>query len=168
MNVQQIREGGHVQRCHVVPHVGSYSVAEHSWQAAVLYLCLCPDPNPVVTQAILLHDTQERWVGDAPAPAKWDFVALGRQYMIAESQARRALCLPQYDFTEEDHWWCKGVDVLELYLWCRDQEAFGNQHITELRNNIAQWFNKNREFLPALLWNYWNEYDWKRTSDHLF
>lgn len=126
------REGGNVLRCHTVPHHGQYSVGKHSYDALSLLLLLHPNPSMNLVKATLWHDCAERFVGDIPAPAKWTNSELGKVYEEAERRVLATLgLLPCLLPDEED--WLKAVDTLELWLWCREEEALGNEAVTAMR-----------------------------------
>lgn len=126
------REAGTVRRCHIVPHHGQYNIAQHSYGAASLLLLLHPCPSRELVKAVLWHDVGERWLGDMPAPAKWDNPELGRVYEEAEQKLLERLGLAQ-KLTDEELNWLKAVDTLDLWLWCREEEALGNEAVTAMR-----------------------------------
>lgn len=126
------REAGTVRRCHIVPHHGQYNIAQHSYGAVSLLLLLHPAPSVDLIKAVQWHDVGERWLGDMPAPAKWENPELGRIYEAAEERVLRALDLLP-DLPEPDLQWLKAVDTLELWLWCREEEALGNSRVTPMR-----------------------------------
>lgn len=126
------REGGAVRRCHIVPHHGQYNVAQHTYGAVSLLLLLHPEPSVDLIKAVQWHDVGERWLGDMPAPAKWENPALGEVYEAAEEEILDRLGLMP-DLTEEDRRWLKAVDTLELWLWCREEEALGNERVIPMR-----------------------------------
>ena len=70
-NIIQSRCGGRVERCHVIPHLGSYSNASHSWGVAMLMHYLWPKDFPRLAIYCLSHDIPEAWTGDIPAPVAW-------------------------------------------------------------------------------------------------
>lgn len=164
--VLKLREAGHVQRCHTVPHHGSYSVAEHSWQAATLLIALHPDPSPDLLKAVLLHDVAERWTGDVPNYAKVADRHLATALGNREQEIQRVLGVDLY-LTTEDEWWLKAVDVLELWLWTEDQDALGNQHVSRVRENIVEFMNSHGAVLPREVLTFWGFQEWERQSDLL-
>ena len=66
----------HVPRWVIVPHIGSQSVAEHSFRVTIILLELCRrldvslDFNDIMWA--LVHDGPEAWTGDIPGPFKTD------------------------------------------------------------------------------------------------
>lgn len=126
------REGGGVRRCHIVPGNSQYNVAQHTYGAVSLLLLLHPDPSVDLIKAVQWHDVGERWLGDLPATAKWENPALGEVYEAAEEEILDRLGLMP-DLTEEDRRWLKAVDTLELWLWCREEEALGNERVAPMR-----------------------------------
>ena len=126
------REAGTVRRCHIVPHHGQYNIAQHSYGAVSLVLLLHPNPSLELIKAVQWHDVAERWLGDVPAPAKWSNPELGAAYEEAEERVLKRLGLFA-QLTKEEVAWLKAVDTLELWLWCREEEALGNAAVTPMR-----------------------------------
>lgn len=132
IRVTATREAGTVRRCHIVPHHGQYNVAQHSYGAMSLLLLLHPNPSLNLIKAVQWHDCAERWLGDIPAPAKWTHTELGQVYEKAEQKVLNVLgLLPDLE-TEEINW-LKAVDTLDLWLWCREEEAMGNETVSAMR-----------------------------------
>lgn len=126
------REAGTVRRCHIVPHHGQYNIAQHSYGAVSLLLLLHPHPSLNLIKAVQWHDVAERWLGDVPAPAKWTHTELGEAYERAEEELLKRLGLFG-ELTDLEVAWLKAVDTLELWLWCREEEALGNEAVTAMR-----------------------------------
>lgn len=126
------REAGTVRRCHIVPHHGQYNIAQHSYGAVSLLLLLHPHPSLNLIKAVQWHDCAERWLGDIPAPAKWTHTELGEAYERAEEELLKRLGLFG-ELTDLEVAWLKAVDTLELWLWCREEEALGNEAVTAMR-----------------------------------
>jgi len=135
------REAGTVRRCHIFPHHGPYNIAQHSYGAVSLLLLLHPEPSLNLVKAVLWHDVGERWLGDMPAPAKWDNPELGRVYEEAEQKLLARLGLAQ-ELTDEELNWLKAVDTLDLWLWCREEEALGNEAVTAKRRACEEVMEK--------------------------
>jgi 5'-deoxynucleotidase YfbR-like HD superfamily hydrolase len=162
----RFREGGHVERCHVIPHQGSYSVGSHSWQAATLLLVLHPDPSIALLKAVLLHDVQERWVGDLPIPSGEVFLDLKKEYETAENRILDALEIDLgHSLTHKDYVWLKAVDRVELLLWCLDQEALGNRHVVRVHENIERCLKGMT--LPQEMIDFLSQFKWQRTTDFI-
>ena len=137
------REAGTVRRCHIVPHHGQYNIAQHSYGAVSLVLLLHPNPSVSLIKAVQWHDVAERWLGDVPAPAKWDNPELGEVYERTEAQLLNRLGLFA-QLTAEEQAWLKAVDTLELWLWCREEEALGNAAVTPMRLACEKVTEKRR------------------------
>lgn len=145
------REAGTVRRCHIVPHHGQYNIAQHSYGAVSLLLLLHPKPSLKLIKAVQWHDVAERWLGDVPAPAKWDNTELGEVYERAETELLKRLGLFP-ELTELEQAWLKAVDTLELWLWCREEEALGNAAVTPMRRACEKVTEKRQleGSLPAI------------------
>lgn len=144
-----LREAGHVTRCHMVPHIGEYDLARHSWHAAVLLMELHPSPTSRLVKYVLYHDVTERWTGDVPATSKWMFPDLAEALTQAEIRLENKLDLiGKRDLSADELKWAKAVDMLELYYWCHDQLAFGNTNVKTLTENIDGWVAENAADIP--------------------
>lgn len=132
VRVLATREGGVVRRCHAVPHNTLYNVAQHSFGAVSLLLLLHPNPSVALIKAVQWHDVAERWLGDMPSPGKGHDPDLAEHYERVEAGLLERLGLAQ-DLTEDEQEWLKAVDTLELWLWCREEEALGNRNVARMR-----------------------------------
>lgn len=167
--VRRLRESGQVRRCHIIPHIGEYDVARHCWNAVVLLIELNPEARKELMLHVLLHDAEERWLGDLPATAKWAFPSLRSSYAQAEQRVRDEVGLfHDIGLTEEEQQWAKAVDMLELWMWCHDQLAMGNTMITTIIENCKAWFVRAKENIPVPVWEFYCQYRWRRESDFLF
>lgn len=139
----QTRSGGKVERCHAIPHQGSYSNAAHSWGVAMLMHALWPEDFPRLALACLSHDVPESWVGDIPGPTLRHVPGIREQLGELEDGLNRDLGLPaEGDLPPEDHVKLKACDRLELYLWCREQRAMGNQFAEETYIELTRYFQE--------------------------
>lgn len=166
-----LREAGHVTRCHMVPHIGEYDIARHSWHAAVLLMELHPSPTSRLVKYVLYHDVAERWTGDVPATSKRMFPDLAEALTQAEIRLEDKLDLiGKRDLSADELKWAKAVDMLELYYWCHDQLAMGNTNVEVLIDNIRTWVNDNRNTIPdaALEVLAWRQSGYTRTRDLLW
>ena len=124
------REGGAVERCHATPHHGTYNNAQHCYGAVSLVLILHPSPSANLIRAVMFHDVAERWLGDVPATGQTG--RLRDEYEEAEARIQMDLDLMPL-LEDEDHHWLKAVDVLDLWLWTREQLFLGNSAADEIR-----------------------------------
>lgn len=119
------RGGGAVQRCHVTRHIGSYSVAEHSWGVAMLIYYLFPEHFERLAIFALVHDVPEYLVGDMPSTVK-----PSSSVSRLEDEINAAFGLPQvgsakHGLLPHEQEILKACDKLDLYIWAREQQAFG-------------------------------------------
>lgn len=130
--VVEARSGGRVERCHGVPHVGSYNNAAHSWGVAMLMHYLWPEDFPRLALACLSHDVPERLVGDIPAPSLRHIPGLREGIGGLEARINISLGLPaEAELSEEDHSKLKACDHLELWIWSNEQLLLGNKFAEE-------------------------------------
>lgn len=146
--VVKYRTAGQVRRCHTFQHHGEYNNATHSWHAVTLLLLLYPGtPSMNLVQAVLYHDLGESELGDMPAPAKYHNPELHRVYAETEQ-----LVLERYyrmgaaalaALTDDEMAWLKGVDRLELMMWCADQMALGNKFAEVVQLRVFEYLQEN-------------------------
>ncbi len=167
--LQAIRECGHVERAHNVLHHGSYNNAAHSWQLVVLILVLHPAPPARLILAAILHDVPERWTGDFPGSFKAWIASpvLKAEIAKVESTIVNELDLSHWfdGLPQDEKIWLKSCDMLEAWLWCKDQESLGNKHTGDMKDNIQNWFDQHYDIIPAPVRRFKGAYYWQRTSD---
>lgn len=166
-----LRETGHVERAHCVPHHGGYSLAAHQWQVVTLILLLHPRPSRELIIAAHFHDAPERWTGDVPGPAKWmDGDDLEAALTRVEQRARDE-CGLSISLTDAEAEWLKVCDRLELLLWCYDQQQLGNLHVRPMMLLLEDAFRSNWDMLPAEIRTFLGDERfscaklWRRTPD---
>jgi len=147
--VRWILEAGAVRRCHTLPHQGVYDVSQHSWNALALLYVLHPDPSRELIWALAFHDVGERFFGDQPAQVGWADKSLRSLQKQAERKALACLDVnPKLTALEAE--WLDNLDRLELMLWCDQQIAFGNQHVSKCRKGLYDWFAGNLNLVPEV------------------
>lgn len=161
------REGGNVRRCHVVPHQDEYTVGKHSYDAVSMLLVLHPNPSIHLVKALLWHDCAERWCGDMPATAKWYNESLAEAYNLAEIGFMQDWEFYEgfEEFTDDDYLWLNAIDKLELWLWCKDQLASGNQHIREFIVHLDRHFEERGADMPQPCRDFYNNFEWTRLPE---
>lgn len=138
--VVQTRSGGRVERCHGIPHQGSYNNAAHSWGVAMLLHAIWPEDFGRLALNCLSHDVAEAWVGDVPAPTMRYVPGLRQQLGALEGRLCEALGLPREDaMAPEDHAKLKACDRLEFWLWCREQRLMGNSFAAEAQEELERY-----------------------------
>lgn len=165
--VKFTREGGAVRRVHTQKIIGEYDVAQHSFNMLCILKVLKLDASKELIWAIVAHDLAERLTGDIPGPAKWfgvvDKIALDG----IEDQILSEVGF-QYILNEEDTKWLRGLDILELYLWAKDQFNMGNQNARKMIDRIHVWFLSNISIIPTAIYEFYCEVrncDWRMLND---
>lgn len=143
-------EAGQVQRCHTIPHHGSYSVAEHCYGVVSLLFTLYPgDPDTDLIKACLWHDTAERFMGDVPGPAKASMPELYDLFAYHEEQLLKKLGF-LFELSTYEYNWVDGLDKLELFIWANHQlHDMGNSLAQEFIDTLRKWFKRKAEELPC-------------------
>lgn len=141
--IVQTRLGGRTERCHGIPHQGSYSCAQHQWGVAMLMHALFPEDFPRLALHCLSHDVPEAWVGDIPATTKRYAKGLREQIGRLEDSISRDLGLPEEgSLSEDDAEKLRSCDHLELYIWGREQLMIGNLFAQEMVLELDNFFRE--------------------------
>lgn len=160
--VQRLREASRVERSHTMPHHGTYSVGQHSFDMLTLLVCLYPDCRRELMLAVMFHDLAERWTGDIPHPAKTTDGEFGKRIAIIEAKVSKALGL-DVKLEEMERYWLKGLDMVEYLLWVKEQLAMGNQNVQTALASTLHWLQTNQ--IPVPLAEFVNKHVWTRTPD---
>lgn len=139
-----MREAADVQRLHVIRTVGEYSNGQHTFNMLSILRLIWPEAPRELIWAILEHDLTERLVGDIPSPSInfGGFVDKGRLEEL-EHSILSDLFVDGQNFIgldDELKGWLKGLDLFELYLYCRDQVMMGNQNLSGMAGRIERRF----------------------------
>lgn len=139
----QCRSGGKVERCHGLPHIGTYSNAAHQWGVAMLMHYIWPDDFGRLALVCLTHDVPEAWVGDIPAPTCRYAPRLKDMLNEAEGNINKSMLLPaEHELPADDYAKLKCCDRLEFWLWCCEQELYGNLFAREGKKEIERYFDE--------------------------
>lgn len=153
--IRYFRESGNVRRCHTKTIIGEYSVAHHSWHMLGLLRFLHPNPTKELIWAIAFHDCAERIVGDISYIFKKRLNGVIDNF---EESILRYLDLSTF-LSREDESWLKGLDILELALFCRDQFSLGNTRLKDIEQNIESIFMNNKDKFPEKVISFYeNDY----------
>lgn len=144
--------GGYVMRYHTTPEVGAgQNVGEHTWRACVIMHTLWPDVSREALLHMMYHDVAEAELGDLPAPTKWKYAALAKEYSKAEKEYETLLGVHS-KLNDQDAQRCKMADMLELILHCARQLVMGNDYALHVYENglryIYESFGNNPDFKP--------------------
>ena len=162
--VKVLRESAYVERCHTIPHVGSYTIAQHCYGALNLLLVLHPQPSLNLVKAVMWHDAHERYIGDTPASALWSDGEFAKLYDRLAKRIDRA-CGFTIELTAMDRIWLHAVDKIELLLWAKEQLGLGNHNAACICGNLASWFAHNE--IPIQCKRIVEKYDIMRNPDEL-
>lgn len=159
-----VREGGDVKRLHVVPVHTDPSVARHSWNMAALLWLLHPNPSKNLLLSCILHDCNERWVGDTPAPVKYSmFPDLGREIKKAEEVVDEIMGFAPH-LNEHEKNWRRGVDLLELLMYAQAEIAMGNRNMQATHDNVRAHIVES-SWVPEPIVDFARQLRWQRTMD---
>jgi 5'-deoxynucleotidase YfbR-like HD superfamily hydrolase len=158
--VKFLREAADVQRLHVIRTIGEYSNGHHSFNMLTLLRLLWVDAPKELIWAIVEHDIPERVIGDVPSPAlKHVYHNSNEAVVLEELDVLQELFGEQHfiGLSEELHLWLKGLDILELYLYARDQKRLGNLNLTTMQTAIEDRFKRDAARFPEPILNLFHE-----------
>jgi len=163
-----VRHSGQVKRCHTVPTLQTYNVAEHSFNAIVIAQTICSEldyrmehtigatrtlvelSDSNITQYILLHDLAEGYTGDIPANVKKETAI---KSILDEMESKWGEeNVPTYmnvSLSQQEYVVAKLADTLELCMFCKDEITMGNRHpaMMQMALNVTtyatDWCRKN-------------------------
>lgn len=126
--ILSIREASHVERCHTIRHIGSYTNGQHSFDMLTLALNLKPEVSKNLMLAIIHHDLPERWTGDVPFSTKMQSHDLHVEMIKLEEKIKNHFDW-NFTLTPEELEWLLALDRLEFYMWTQDQLLLGNRNV---------------------------------------
>ena len=158
MNLNALYDTGVVRRFHTVADYSGgvqQSVAEHSWGVALIVKELCARRGLEVPAELLftalIHDAEEAYIGDMPAPTKWRFPVLAAEMRVAEEAVREELRLDDAPHGELFTALLKWADGLELYAYAQRRERDGATAYGRIAGNIRTYMLTNLPQYPEAL-----------------
>lgn len=164
----EARHGGKVDRCHTVPTIQRYTVAEHTFNVMLVALELCReldwkwlpsgkvkdpldiDEDNIVTY-ILSHDLPEGYTGDIPANVKKETAIKDILDGIEYDWMVRHAPSNILDVAVKEHELAivKLSDRLELCMFSMDEYDMGNRHykFIDMAKNALQY---SKEILGSM------------------
>lgn len=144
------REAAEVKRCHTIHIIGEYKVGLHVHNMLSMLRILYPDASTDLIWAIHEHDLAERLTGDIPAPSKWAGVA--NVDMLKNYECTINQSIYKFDsvqrLTNIEKDWIKGLDMLELFCWTKDQLVMGNSTVQGMKDRIWLFFKTHQQQFP--------------------
>jgi hypothetical protein len=143
--IKFVREASAVSRCHTFPHIGEYPVGLHTFNMLAMLRLLHPSAPIVLIWAILEHDVPERLTGDIPSPTKWFQIVDSGHLSKAEAAINTGIfgVSAEHTLDLENMKWLKSLDLLELFMWCKDQEMLGNKNVHTMMDRIHKYIKSN-------------------------
>lgn len=144
------REAAEVKRCHTMHILGEYKVGLHVHNMLSMLRILYPDASTDLIWAIHEHDLAERLTGDIPAPSKWagnvDIDVLLQYEGRINNAVYGSDSIQKLTNLERD--WLKGLDMLELFCWTKDQLVMGNSTVQGMKDRIWLFFKTHQQRFP--------------------
>ena len=148
--LKMARLGGRVERCHGIPHHGSYNNGSHTWGTLLILWYLWPNDFPEIAPYLLSHDVPEFAVGDIPAPTTRTIPGIKNELGGVEDKINRYCGLPALgDMRDEDFAKLKACDHLDFYMWCYEQLAMGNRYVENSIRELEHYWTHNPLPSPA-------------------
>lgn len=127
-----LRNAGYVRRYHTVQTIGHQTVAEHSFNVAMILLDLTNGKaHADLLKAALYHDLPEVFTGDIPATAKWASPPLVQSLKLLEDVFDSDYNLV-VNLSEDDKKLLKFADMAELVMYSLDQLRLGNRNMISI------------------------------------
>ena len=142
------RAGLAVNRCHTVRHTSHYNNGSHTAGMMMLMLQLWPKEFPRLAAYCLCHDIPEAWIGDIPSPVLKFMKGLRGSNNAAETRIFQELKLPNYlDLKTLDLEMLKNCDLMDLWLWCVEEQLAGNSFVRQMKREIENYVGPKGEKL---------------------
>jgi len=153
--VMYSREASQVQRCHGLPHIGSYDIAQHSFNMLLLLKQLHPSAQRQkrLFWAITAHDMGERVAGDVPAPVKVRDPIIKEQLDKIEDLILVGTGFNTENLSDTEHKWLKGLDLLEFWFWISEQVTMGNGRLRNEKAQVEEVLHECKSWLPAPIYS---------------
>jgi hypothetical protein len=163
-----MREAGKVQRCHVIPHIGEYSVGFHTFGMLTLLETIHPRPTLALYKAVLHHDLCERHTGDLPGILRIIDPELREKFEQAGDIVNDELGYSKHlKLTDSERMWLSALDKLELWMWCHDQANMSNDHVANVIDHMQMWFESHWDAIPSAAQQFFKKFEWSRTKENL-
>lgn len=168
--IKFLREAAEVSRIHTKRYIGEYTNGSHTFGMLALLRLLYPDAPKELIWAIIEHDIPERLIGDIPSPSihfggfvdKEKLAAKEEDILVSVFDYHYFPALPGMD--PESYRWLKGLDLFELYLFCKDQKRLGNKNLLQIEHRCMEVFKLRAGDFPKQVldafWACWNDADW--------
>jgi 5'-deoxynucleotidase YfbR-like HD superfamily hydrolase len=141
IDIRPFRRGTAVKRYHTSPRLIQETVGHHTANLLGILLALEPAIPGTVLVAALMHDIDEAYTGDVPAPCKVDRPELAAELKAAGDNYRRTVwrgmvgSTPLPTPTTEDYSLLKLADILDLIFSSYEELRLGNQNALEVALN---------------------------------
>lgn len=170
--IKFLREAADVNRIHARRYIGEYTNGQHTFNMLSMLRLLWPEAPRSLIWAILEHDIPERLLSDIASPSIHFGGFIDKEaFKEAEKEILRSLFgLFFFTFeTEEDYKWLRGLDLLELYLFCRDQRRMGSENLLQIENRCYEVFKFRAHTFPKKIVNLFyickNDTEWLPLPD---
>ena len=129
--VKYAREAANVVRCHTISSLNRPTDGSHTFNMLTMLRILYPDAPKELVWAVLEHDMPEKVIGDIPHPAKNAGITNNNQVSYVETIMNTVIFGDDsvQRLSEKDKSWLSGLDMIEFYLWCKDELHLGNRNV---------------------------------------
>lgn len=173
--IKMLREAADVQRLHTKRTIGEYSNGHHTFGMLALLRLLYPEAPISLVWAIIEHDIPERLVSDISSPAIHfgGFVDKDKLWEAEESILAGIFEFHFFPGLEgmdlKLYQWLKGLDLLDLFLFCKDQRRLGSKNLLQIEHRCMEVFKLRAKDFPKevldAFWACWHDDDWFALPD---
>ena len=153
--IKYLREAADVNRIHTKRYIGEYTNGQHTFGMLTLLRLLWPEAPKELIWAILEHDMPERLLSDISSPAIHFGGFIDKSMLQFAEREILDEVFSEYWFTfdaPENYRWLKGLDLLELYLFCKDQRRLGNRNLVQIEHRCEEVFKyRASDFPPKII-----------------
>lgn len=161
MEIKTILNSGDVVRFHNHSGIDKQRISEHQWGVALILEHIYPESTKGVILAALTHDAHEYYIGDIPAPVKWETPELGNILTRIEQRWELSKGLKHnLGLSDRDKIYLKIADSIEGMTYCVRQVRLG--HI-----NAKRPYRKWREFIYDYIFKARNDNDLKLSTKNM-
>lgn len=173
--IKMLREAADVQRLHTKRTIGEYTNGHHTFGMLALLRLLWPEAPMSLVWAIIEHDLPERLIGDTPSPAIHFGGFIDKEKLVEAEESILAEIFEYHFFPGLEgqdllqYQWLKGLDLLDLFLFCKDQKRLGSKNLLQIEHRCMEVFKGRAGDFPKeilnVFWECWHDTEWSSLPD---
>lgn len=173
--IKMLREAADVQRLHTKRTIGEYTNGHHTFGMLALLRLLWPEAPRELIWAIIEHDLPERLISDISSPAINYGGFVNKDKLVEAEESILAEIFTFHFFPALEgmdllaYRWLKGLDLLDLYLFCKDQKRLGSKNLLQIEHRCMEVFKFRAADFPkeiiSAFWACFNDTEWLDLPD---